>query len=174
MVNPDAVLDAGDTQTIFPGESAQLYANGNCSFFTWNPPFGLNYTDIKNPMASPSVSTRYFVTARTEAGCSTIDSVDVLVSPESILDLPNAFSPGSGTSLNDELRIMVRGIVSLNSFKVFNRWGEEIFSTTDITKGWNGQWKGKPQPMGAYVYVIDAVSQTGKRFYKQGNVTLIR
>ena len=174
VVNPDAVLDAGDTQTIFPGESAQLYANGNCSFFTWSPPFGLNYTDIKNPMASPSVSTRYFVTARTEAGCSTIDSVDVLVSPESILDLPNAFSPGSGTSLNDELRIMVRGIVSLNSFKVFNRWGEEIFSTTDITKGWNGQWKGKPQPMGAYVYVIDAVSQTGKRFYKQGNVTLIR
>jgi gliding motility-associated-like protein len=174
VVNPDAVLDAGDSQTIFPGESAQLYAKGNCSFFTWSPPFGLSATDIQNPVASPSVTTRYFVNARTEAGCNTTDSVDVLVSPESILELPNAFSPGSGTSLNDELRIMVRGIVSLNSFKLFNRWGEEVFSTTDISKGWNGQYKGKPQPMGAYVYVLDAVSQSGKRFSKQGNVTLIR
>ena len=125
-------------------------------------------------MASPSVTTRYFVTARTEAGCDMIDSVDVLVSPESIIELPNAFSPGSGTSINDELRIMVRGIVSLNSFKIFNRWGEEVFSTTDITKGWNGQYKGKPQPLGAYVYVVDAVSQSGKRFTKKGNVTLFR
>ena len=174
IVNPDAILDAGDTHTIYPGESAQLYADGNCSFYTWSPPFGLSATNIKNPMASPSVSTRYFVTARTEGGCVMTDSVDVLVSPESILELPNAFSPGAGTSLNDELRILVRGIVSLNSFKVFNRWGEEVFSTTDITKGWNGQYKGKPQPVGAYVYVIDAVSQSGKRFYKQGNVTLFR
>lgn len=174
VVNPDAVLDAGDNQTIFPGESAQLYASGNCSFFAWSPPFGLSATDIKNPMASPSVTTRYFVTARTEAGCDMIDSVDVLVSPESIIELPNAFSPGSGTSINDELRIMVRGIVSLNSFKIFNRWGEEVFSTTDITKGWNGQYKGKPQPLGAYVYVVDAVSQSGKRFTKKGNVTLFR
>ncbi|HMN33020.1 MAG TPA: gliding motility-associated C-terminal domain-containing protein [Chitinophagaceae bacterium] len=174
IVNPDAVLDAGDTQIIYPGESAQLYASGNCSFFQWSPPYALSDTKIQNPIATPSVSTRYFVTASTEAGCSVIDSVDVLVSPESIIELPNAFSPGAGTSINDELRIIVKGIVKLNSFKLFNRWGEEVFSTSDIEKGWNGQYKGKPQPIGVYVYVIDAVSQSGKRFYKQGNVTLIR
>ncbi|MBL7765756.1 MAG: gliding motility-associated C-terminal domain-containing protein [Chitinophagaceae bacterium] len=174
VVNPGAVLDAGDNQTIYPGESAQLYAHGNCSFFSWFPPNGLNATDIKNPIATPSVSTRYFVTAQTEAGCSAVDSVDVIVSPESLVELPNAFSPGSGTSLNDELRIILRGVATLNSFRVFNRWGQQVFSTTDITKGWNGQYNGKPQPMGSYVYVIDAVSNTGKRFYKQGNVTLVR
>lgn len=174
VVNPNAVLDAGENQTIYPGESAQLYANGNCSFFSWFPPNGLSATDIKNPIAQPSVTTRYFVTAQTEFGCSAYDSVDVVISPESLLDLPNAFSPGSGTSINDELKIIVRGIVKLNTFKIFNRWGEEVFSTTDISKGWNGQYKGKPQPMGAYVYVFDAVSSSGKRFYKQGNVTLIR
>lgn len=174
IVNPDAILDAGDTHTIYPGESAQLYASGNCSFFQWSPPFGLSDTKVQNPLASPSVSTRYFVLASTETGCSAIDSVDVLVSPESLLELPNAFSPGPGTSINDELKIIVRGIVKLNSFKLFNRWGEEVFSTDDINKGWSGQFKGKPQPMGVYVYVIDAVSQSGKRFYKQGNITLIR
>ncbi len=174
VVNPGAVLDAGDTHIIYPGESAQLYADGNCSFFTWYPPNGLTSTTVRNPMASPSVSTRYFVTATTEKGCSGLDSVDVLVSPESLIELPNAFSPGTGTSVNDELRIIVRGVAKLNSFRIFNRWGQEVFMTTDLNKGWNGQYNGKPQPMGAYVYVFDAVTSTGKRFYKQGNVTLIR
>lgn len=174
VVYPEAVIDAGENHTIFPGESAQLYADGNCSFFSWFPPNGLSATNIKNPIATPSVTTRYFITAQTESGCETYDSVDVIVSPESLLDLPNAFSPGSGTSINDELRIIVRGMVSLNSFKIFNRWGQEIFSTNDINKGWNGQYKGVPQPLGTYVYLIDGVSSTGKRFYKQGNVSLIR
>ena len=174
VVNPGAVLDAGDKHLIYPGESAKLYADGNCSFFTWSPPSGLSATDIKNPIATPSVSTRYFVTATTESGCSASDSVDVIVSPESVLELPNAFSPGSGTSVNDELRIIMRGVATLNSFRIFNRWGQEVFFTNDISKGWNGQLNGKPQPMGAYVYVLDAVSASGKRFYKQGNVTLVR
>jgi len=174
VVNPGARLDAGENHIIYPGESAQLYADGNCSFFSWYPPNGLSATDIKNPLASPSVSTRYFVTASTEKGCAASDSVDVLVSPETLLELPNAFSPGVGTSVNDELKIIVRGVAKLNSFRIFNRWGQEVFATTDINKGWNGQFNGKPQPMGAYVYVLDAVSSTGKRFYKQGNVTLVR
>ncbi len=174
IVHPGAIVDAGANHTIYPGESAQLYADGNCSYFSWFPPNGLSSTAIKNPMASPSVTTRYFVTATTERGCTASDSVDVIVSPESLLELPNAFSPGSGTSINDELRIIVRGVAQLNSFRIFNRWGQEVFYTNDISKGWNGQFNSQPQPMGVYVYVLDAVTSSGKRFYKQGNVTLIR
>lgn len=174
IVNPAATIDAGENHVIYPGETAELFASGNCSFFSWFPPNGLTATDIKNPLAQPSVTTRYFVTARTEDGCTTTDSVDVVVSSESLLDVPNAFSPGPGTSNNDNLHVIVKGLVTLNSFKVFNRWGQLVFSTTDIREGWNGQLNGKPQPLGTYVYVIDAVSASGKRFYKQGNVTLLR
>lgn len=174
VVYPGAVVDAGDDQTIYPGESAQLMADGNCSFFSWFPPNGLTATNIKDPLASPTVTTRYYVTAQTETGCNGVDSVDVLISTESLIDIPNAFSPGSGTGLNDGLHIIVKGIVTLNSFKIFNRWGQMVFSTTDINKGWNGQFNGKPQPMGTYVYVLDAVTNTGRRFTKQGNVTLFR
>jgi gliding motility-associated-like protein len=120
------------------------------------------------------VTTRYYVTAQTETGCSALDSVDVLISPESLLDLPNAFSPGAGTSINDELRIIIKGIVKLNTFRIFDRWGVEVFSTTDINKGWNGQYNGTPQPLGTYVYILDAATSSGKRFYKQGNITLMR
>jgi len=175
VVNPAAVIDAGDSKTIYPGEQVQLWAEGNCSLnFNWFPPNGLTDTKIKNPWSSPSVTTKYTVNAETEFGCKSSDSVIVNVSPESLIEIPNAFSPGSGTSINDELHIIVRGIAKLNSFKIFNRWGQEVFSTTDIQKGWNGQWNGKSQPLGVYVYVFDAVTSTGKRFVKQGNVTLVR
>ncbi|MBK6820190.1 MAG: gliding motility-associated C-terminal domain-containing protein [Bacteroidetes bacterium] len=170
----DALIDAGDDVTLYPGETTQLYAAGNCSFFTWTPTAFLSDSKIQNPIANPPVTTQYFVTGTTEYGCEAIDSVTIRISPESILDLPNAFSPGSGTSINDELRIIVKGVATLNYFRVYNRWGELVFETNDINKGWNGQYKGKSQPMGVYVYVLDAFTSTGKKIFKQGNITLIR
>lgn len=174
VVNPQAVVDLGPDQTIYPGESVQLYANGNGSTFNFYPPNGLSSTTIKDPIAQPSVTTRYFVTGTTEDGCSGVDSINIFVAPESFIEMSNAFSPGSGTSINDEYKVIFKGTATLNSFRIFNRWGQELFSTTDINKGWNGQYNGKPQPMGVYVYVVDAVSANGKRLYKQGNVTLLR
>jgi gliding motility-associated-like protein len=173
-VAPDAVLDAGDDVTIYPGEKVELMAGGNCSFFTWFPDYHLSNKNIANPVADPPVTTKYFVSGTTEFGCLANDSITVFVSPETILDLPNAFSPGSGTSINDELRIIKRGLATLNYYKIFNRWGQLVFQTTDINKGWDGRYNGTPQPLGSYVYIIDAQTSTGKKFIKQGNVTLIR
>jgi gliding motility-associated-like protein len=173
-VAAEGVIDAGDDVTLYPGETTEFMPFGNCSFFMWFPDYHLTDKNSKNPISSPPVTTKYVVTGTTEFGCPANDSLTVFVSPETILDLPNAFSPGSGTSINDELRIIKRGIATLNYFKIFNRWGQMIFSTTDINQGWNGQFNGVPQPLGTYVYLIDATTSTGKKFYKQGNVTLIR
>lgn len=173
-VASSAVLDAGDDVTLYPGESIMLTPQGNCSFYTWSPNYHLSAINIETPVANPPVTTKYFVAGTTEFGCKIIDSITIRISDETILDLPSAFSPGSGTSINDDLKIIKRGLATLSYFRIFNRWGELVFETQDIEKGWNGQFKGKVQPMGTYVYVIDAKTSTGKRFYKQGNVTLIR
>jgi len=174
VVYPGSVLDAGEDVTIYPGENVTLYADGNCSLFDWFPPSGLSDTKLRNPVAQPTATTRYYVSAQTENGCPTNDSVTVIVSNESLVDLPNVFSPGSGTSINDKLMIRKRGIVQLKSWDIFNRWGQRVFSTNDIEQGWDGRFNDKPQPLGTYVYVIEAFTSTGKRFYKQGNVTLVR
>lgn len=173
-IAPGAVIDAGEDVTIYPGENYQIQAHGNASIFNWFPPYALSSTTISNPVASPSVTTKYIVTGQTEFGCLSSDSITIRVSTESILDLPNAFSPGSGTSINDKLTIKKRGEFTLNSFKIFNRWGNLVWQTTDINDGWNGRMNDIPQPTGVYVYVIEAKSSTGKIFFKQGNVTLIR
>jgi gliding motility-associated-like protein len=86
--------------------------------------------------------------------------------------MPNAFTPNGGA--NSIFKPSKRGIAQLKSFNIFNRWGEKVFTSTNIDKGWDGTLNGKPQPVGVYIYTIDAVTDSGQIFTKQGNVTLIR
>jgi gliding motility-associated-like protein len=146
--------------------------SGNCLYFTWFPTVGLSNPNASNPIATPLVNTRYYVTATTEAGCKATDSIYVLVHDESALNMPNAFSPGSNP--NPEFKVLHLGTATLKSFRVYNRWGNKVFETSNIEQGWNGQYNGAPQPMGVYVYSVEAVTNTGKTFTRQGNVTLIR
>ena len=177
-VNAEALVDLADSVEIYPDEQVQLDPQGNALYYQWWPPVGLSAsagvtaTKIANPIASPEVNTRYYVRATTEAGCSIVDSIDVIVKNESILDVPNAFSPGS--SPNGELRIVRRGTASLKWFRVYNRWGSKVFETTNIDEGWDGRLNGQPQPMGVYVYMVEAVTKSGRTFTKTGNVTLIK
>ncbi|RYZ55276.1 MAG: T9SS type B sorting domain-containing protein, partial [Sphingobacteriales bacterium] len=171
-VVPKAVLYLEDSVTIYPGETYHMQPGGNALYFHWFPPLGLSDPDISNPVAGPPVNTRYFIKARTEWGCSILDSIDVFVNHESVLDVPNAFTPGSFP--NETIKVVRRGQATLKSFAIFNRWGQKMFESSDIDAGWDGKLNGQPQPMGVYVYYLEAFTNTGRKFYKQGNITLIR
>jgi len=171
-VHSKAVLQLPDSVRIYPGESYQFQPGGNCSYYSWFPPLGLDKANVSNPIAQPEVNTRYFVTGVTEAGCTTSDSVTVFVSNESVIEMPNAFAPGSGP--NGVLKVLHLGKATLKNFSVFNRWGVKVFETADLNQGWDGTWKNEPQPIGVYIYTVEAISETGRKFTKQGNVTLIR
>lgn len=171
-IAPAAVTGLPDSVLIYPGESYQMNPQGNCLYYSWFPGSGLDNMHIANPVATPEVHTRYFINATTEYGCKVKDSIDVHVSTDSYIDMPNAFAPGSGP--NGRLAPVHIGAVKLKSFRIFNRWGTTVFQTTDINEGWDGTFNGTPQPMGAYVYMVEALTPAGRKFYKQGNVTLIR
>jgi len=172
-VYPAGVIALGaDSVTLYPGETYLVTSTTNCTSFSWFPPAGLSSSDIPNPIASPGISTEYTVTGTTEYGCIATDSIRIIVDPQSLLHLPNAFTPGNGT--NSEFKIIKDGIATLNYFRIFNRWGNVVFETTDINQGWDGTWNGTPQPFGVYVYVVQAVTNEGTIFEKHGNTTLIR
>lgn len=96
--------------------------------------------------------------------------VDADVYP--LADIPKAFSP-NGDGKNDIL--FVRGAaIEVIDLKIFNRWGEVVFQTTDAEQGWDGTYKGKEQPMEAYAYVLNVTFVDGTTFNKKGNVTLLR
>ncbi|MBS1772272.1 MAG: gliding motility-associated C-terminal domain-containing protein [Bacteroidetes bacterium] len=171
VVHPKPLVDIPDSVRIYPGESYHIEPGGNCTYFNWFPPIGLNKATISNPVAKPDVNTLYTVTARTEQGCTTTNKINIFVSIESILDVPNAFAPGSE---NGTFKVMRKGDATLKNFAIYNRWGQKVFETNDINKGWDGKYKDEAQPMGVYVYTVEAVTPTGRVFSKQGNLTLIR
>lgn len=167
-VYPNAIVNLPDTITIYPGERYQLQVGTNAHYFTWFPTSGISNTQVSNPFFFPETRTRYFVTASTEHGCVVTDSVDIVVN-QTVLDLPNAFHPGSRP-----FKIEKRGLAQLNHFVIYNRWGNKVFETTDINQGWDGTYNGAVQPVGVYVYRVDAVTLEGQPLIKEGNVTLIK
>ena len=171
-VFPAAVINLGDSVVLYPGETYQISPQTNCVTFAWRPPLGLNDTAIANPIANPVVNTKFIVTAATEWGCYTTDSINVDIDPATLIALPNAFTPGA--NVNNYLYILKRGIAALNYFRIFNRWGNIVFETNNIDAGWDGTFNGKPQPYDVYVYDLQAVTDKGVVFHKTGNVTLIR
>jgi gliding motility-associated-like protein len=171
-VKPGAVLFTGDSVTLYPGESIQLNTQGNCSDFTWFPPAGLDNYRSSNPVASPQISTKYKVYGTTSWGCEAVDSVSIYINPESVLILPNAFTPGNEP--NATFKVLKRGMAELKYFRIWDRWGVKVFETADINEGWDGTYKGKAQPFGVYIYEVGAVTTAGRSFSKQGNVTLLR
>jgi gliding motility-associated-like protein len=92
------------------------------------------------------------------------------VSADSEVEFPNAFTPGH----NSKLKVLHLGEARLKSFVIFNRWGQKMFETNNIAEGWDGTYNGEPQPIGVYIYTIEAESFTGRKINRQGNVTLIR
>ncbi|MBL7717584.1 MAG: hypothetical protein JNL72_02010, partial [Flavipsychrobacter sp.] len=95
IVKAAAIIELPDSVVIYPGESYQVDPTGNCLYFTWFPPMGLSDDKIANPVATPEVNTRDYVDAAAETGCATRDSIDIILAPDSYIDVPNAFSPGS-------------------------------------------------------------------------------
>jgi gliding motility-associated-like protein len=86
--------------------------------------------------------------------------------------VPNVFTP-NGDGKNDVLRVFGNYIRSMD-FKIFNQWGQLIFSTTDTTAGWDGKHKGQLQPVGVYTYTLKLVRQDGTTVIKKGAVNLIQ
>jgi len=106
-------------------------------------------------------------------GCADTACVDITVNDNcGDVDVPNAFSP-NGDGSNDRFRLLAWCMDKVD-FRVYDRWGQLVFETTDWKEGWDGNFNGQPAPVGVYVYYVDATNLRGKHFAKQGNVTLIR
>ncbi|HOJ24653.1 MAG TPA: gliding motility-associated C-terminal domain-containing protein [Bacteroidales bacterium] len=120
----------------------------------------------------------YYVTANDFHNCSDKDTVLIKPGTEDCyithIYVPNIFSPDDkGNPENEYLRVYGKGIKSID-FKIFDRWGNEVFHTTDINLGWDGTYKGEPALTGDYTYILK-VSYTKKPDdIIKGHIYLIR
>jgi len=115
----------------------------------------------------------YQVKATDIFGCSGTAFVKVTIAP-TLPDIfvPNAFTPEKNS--NNLFRPVCMGIASLEYFRVYNRWGQLLYSTSQPGQGWDGRVRGKLQDSGTYLWMLMGTDYTGKVLYKKGTVTLIR
>jgi len=87
--------------------------------------------------------------------------------------VPTAFSPNNDGH-NDKLTPIALGMKSVDLFIVYNRWGQLIYKTTNIGKGWNGMFKGMTQDIGTYVWYAEGMTYLNKKIQRKGTVVLIK
>jgi gliding motility-associated-like protein len=177
VVTPPPKVFAGDDTAILIGQTLPLNAqdlnNSGFSSYQWSPAFGLDNPSIQDPVATITADITYVVTATTPAGCTGMDSIKILAVTASDLVVPNAFTP-NGDGHNDVLRVHAIGIKDFKFFRVFSRWGQEVFVGANESAGWDGTIGGTVQPMGTYVWVAVGLDFGGKLVERRGTVILVR
>jgi gliding motility-associated-like protein len=168
---PNVYIANRDTTLLF-GQSTQLYARGASRYF-WTPGTALSNPNSPAPMVAPQETTNYIVNGIDSNGCSAKDTVTITLDYKINQLVPTGFTPNND-GRNDEFKIVNPSIYRLMEFRVFNRWGQEVFTTSDINQGWNGRWKGVDQQMGTYNYLIRVGTPDGQVYTHKGDVTLIR
>ena len=171
VVNPLPNANAGTDITIEQGQTTTLISTGGGNY-NWSN--GNNGAVIS---VSPITATDYCVTVVNANVCSDSSCVTVYVKapdcPDNIF-LPNAFSPNYDGE-NDVLHVYCNPFcVKEIHLRIFNRWGEKVFETTDVALGLNGEFKENIFDSGVFTYFFDAELINGTQINKKGNVSLIR
>jgi gliding motility-associated-like protein len=107
-----------------------------------------------------------------------VDTLLVLVptaSPDLKSDIfvPKAWSPNKDGH-NDKLRPLTVNIKEIYYFRIFDRWGQLLFETNEIGKGWDGIFNGKQQVQDVYTWTLEAMGEDGKHYKRSGNSILLR
>lgn len=165
---------AGKDTLIVKGESIQFYAAGGTKY-TWTPATNLNDTTIHNPTGyyPDTGSFVYYLHVSSNFGCAGNDTIKVLVINQAEFFVPSAFTP-NGDGMNDLFRPLAVGYRKLNYFRVYNRWGQQVYYSKSLEGGWDGTYGSKQCDLGVYFWEVSFVDRFGKEGATKGDVTLIR
>ena len=178
-----------DSYEVFVGEEVRLHASVGDNLtgvsYYWTPTDDIDNPESANPLATPSdTAVCYTVEATTDDNCSRsvsvcIRCIEVMCGSTSLF-IPNAFTPNDD-GINDRLCFYNRGAEADNlspllefHIAIFNRWGEMVYESDDVTQCWDGRYKGSRCPPGVYTYTCDIRCRADKQSNIKGDITLIR
>ena len=177
------VVDVPNVTIVPPGQRGSdtiirfgqptVLTGTNALFYNWSPNYNITSIKSRTVTVNPFQTTQYILTGYNSRNCFSSDTINVIVIPDcGDMFVPNAFSP-NGDGINDELKVRGACLETL-TFLIFNRWGEKVFETSDINKGWDGTFNGDKMNTGVFVYRLEGKTYEGKGFSAKGNITLIR
>ena len=167
-----------DQQQLYLGQSVTLHAHLNCTNcqFDWSPAATLDHPDIQNPVATPVDTLTLYTLVATDGRCTVTDTllihcIDVVCGdPEFII--PNAFTP-NGDGINDYLCFNA-DILAEFSIRIYNRWGQCVYHSTDPAQCWDGTFRNAPCLPGVYTYTCHIRCHNHNENNFKGDITLIR
>lgn len=173
------VITASQDTLVNGGSSVELSASttlGDLNW-TWAPDNQGDILDCLNNdctlvEVSPLISTVFTVTASSAAGCEVSEQISVLLNVSDGIGVPTTFSP-NGDGLNDLLYVKGQHILEMD-FKVFNRYGELVFETTNQTIGWDGNFRLKEEKDANFAWMLRYKLLDGRSGDMNGNVTIVR
>ncbi|WP_118973428.1 PKD domain-containing protein [Taibaiella koreensis] len=166
---------AGNDTIIVLGYPYTLNGTGS-QFYQWTPTDFLNNPNIANPSVTfPDTGHyTYVLHGTSEEGCRANDTITIWVVSYGQIFVPNAFSP-NGDGINDVLMPRIVGFSRINFFRIFNRYGQQVYGTVnDNYPAWDGRQNGKVVDVGTYFWVLNATAADGTKVTKKGDITLIR
>ena len=179
-VNPIPDIGLLPSMVVFKNSTTPLpIDNPNSQYMhTWTPSTQLSCPDCFDPFFVADTTFEamtIYVDLLTQEGCSFTDSIVVTLTEScgsNMVQLPSAFTP-NGDGQNDIFRVRGLGLADIEIFRVYNRWGEQMFSTSLINKGWDGTYKQQPVEQGVYHYYVQAICPlTGEILTFKGDVFL--
>ncbi len=175
-------VNAGVDVTTFAGTPVSLtgVSSPDVVRWQWIPDLYVDCDTCASLSITPRSDMQYVVKVTNRSGCVALDSVQVrILCRGSLVQIPSAFTP-NGDGRNERFTVKGSGIKEVRHFAVFNRLGEKLFETTNLTlgetsyTGWDGTYKNQLMPPGTYVYIADLICDTGELFRYKGTVVLIR
>jgi gliding motility-associated-like protein len=170
---PDRILAYNSPFSLTP-----LYGN-SVSNYEWTPAGNLTCTSCPNPSGMADSSRSYTIKTKNIFGCKASDNIKISVEcAYANLFMASAFSPNNRI-VNNYYFPQTRGIKMINSFRIYNRYGELVYEIKNAKPnqrmlGWNGKFNGITQPTNGYVYVLIATCDLGETINKNGSFLLIR
>ncbi len=166
-IGSDGAINSTVTDT---GGNVLPVTNG---IFSWSPSTFLGTPNSQgSSVIQPTDTTTYTVTYTDEYGCVVSDDVVVNVNIVLNIGVPSAFTPGS--SFNNLLFVKGKIVIESMNFVIYNRYGQQVFETTNIDEGWDGTHNGKQLNPGVFVYYLKVTFIDGSQGELKGNVTLIK
>ncbi|MCX7768650.1 MAG: gliding motility-associated C-terminal domain-containing protein [Flavobacteriales bacterium] len=176
LTDPPAIVVQGDSShIIWMGDGIFLTTMASGGIGTlhaqWSPNYYIQCLTCPVTYVFPPRTTTYTVTYTDTTGCQVEHPVEIIVLRDGPY-FPTAFTP-NGNSVNEEWRVIAYGVKEFE-LRIFNRWGEEVFYSDDVYKGWDGKYKGEDCAQGTYVYRCEIKYLNGDVAKYMGHIVLYR
>ena len=176
--DPNNIIISADKDSLFAGEGTFLHVLPSSGFtYSWTPTDFLDNPSSDSPFVSPKSTTTY-TALLTENSSNCVYSKTITIylievnCDEPDVFIPNAFTPNKDGE-NDILFVRGKNVKELE-LKIYDRWGEKVFETTQQISGWDGTYKGEVVEPGVFVYYLKVICIDDQEYFKKGNISVIR